>query len=159
MLGALQFDVSPIGPVPLATLPRLPSGQELAIETRGLVGRESVGLGGRLWPSAAAMCRWLRSSGVQGQHVLELGCGTGAVGLYAAALGASSVTLTDGGSESLLNMVQANVERNRALVDLTRIKIAQFEWGCATDFSVLCFVWCSNTVCHSSSSQPSFGMV
>jgi hypothetical protein len=45
--------------------------------------------------------------------VLELGSGTGAVGLYAAALGASRVVLTDGGPPALLELLAANVDANR----------------------------------------------
>ena len=39
--------------------------------------------------------------------------GTGAVGLYAAALGASRVVLTDGGPPALLELLAANVDANR----------------------------------------------
>ena len=60
-------------------------------------------IGGEVWPAAAAMCAWLanHTAEVQGRRVLELGSGTGACGLYAAALGASRVLLTDGGSAAL----------------------------------------------------------
>ena len=47
--------------------------------------------GARVWPCAAALCRWLAQHADAfkgGARVLELGSGTGAVGVYAAALGA-----------------------------------------------------------------------
>ena len=76
--------------VEVATLPPLPDGRALAIESAKIV---DAGTGGKLWLSAAVLCRWLSSHPdvVRGADVLELGCGTGAVGLYAAALGASRV--------------------------------------------------------------------
>ena len=46
---------------------------------------------------AARVCqRCGAAAGVKNSHVLELGCGTGAAGLFAAALGAQRVLLTDG---------------------------------------------------------------
>ena len=50
-----------------------------------------------VWPSALVMCDYLKRNPeiVKGKRVLELGSGTGIVGLYAAKLGAKHVTLTD----------------------------------------------------------------
>lgn len=45
----------------------------------------------------------------------QLGCGTGAVGIFAAALGARKVTLTDGGPPALLSLASANAKANEAL--------------------------------------------
>ena len=92
----------------MASLPPLPTGERLKIASPGL----GIGLGGRLWPSASLLCRWLRDVDLRGQHVLELGAGCGAVGIYAAALGAESVLLTDGGGDALLGTAAANVRRN-----------------------------------------------
>ena len=50
----------------------------------------------------------IADSCVAGQRVLELGCGTGAVGCAAAVLGAGSVTLTD--LPVLLPLVRQNIE-------------------------------------------------
>ena len=51
---------------------------------------DTLSVGGRLWPSAAALCRWMRGeASLRGARVLELGCGTGACGLYAAHCGAA----------------------------------------------------------------------
>ena len=91
-------------------LPLLPSGEHLTLEAPGWT--RGIGTGGRVWPASAALCRYLaRTGAVRGKAVLELGCGTGATGLTcAAALNASSVLLTEGGSEGLLQLARRNVE-------------------------------------------------
>ena len=121
----MRFDTTPIAPTPRASLPPLPSGALLTIETPGL----SAGLGGRLWPSAAALSRWLRANvdDVAASHVLELGCGCGAIGIYAAACGAASVLLTDG-DDDLLQVAAANVQRNRRLVG-NRCTVRAHRWS------------------------------
>ena len=51
--------------------------------------------GGSVWESGEALARLLVTEGssrVVGRRVLELGCGTGLVGLAAAAAGAGAVT-------------------------------------------------------------------
>ena len=68
---------------------------------------DTLSVGGRLWPSAAALCRWMRGeASLRGARVLEIGCGTGACGLYAAHCGATEVLLTDG-SETLQPLIDA----------------------------------------------------
>lgn len=77
----------------------------------------ACGVGGEVWPAASALCEWLgnHSAEVCGSRILELGSGTGACGLYAAALGAASVQLTDGGPVELISLARANILRNRHL--------------------------------------------
>lgn len=56
------------------------------------------GCGGITWPSGQVLSKYLVSRGsrsLQNRHVLELGSGTGLVGLIAAQLGPSKVTITD----------------------------------------------------------------
>ena len=66
--------------------------------------------------------------------MLELGSGTGAVGLYAAALGASRVVLTDGGPPALLELLAANVDANRPLLpEAACLEVAQLQWGTDAD--------------------------
>ena len=92
-----------------------------------------LGIGGEVWPAAAALCSWLNDNAesVCGATVLELGCGTGACGLHAAALGAAHVTLTDGGSEDLLSLARANVAANREHFGArTKVEVQRLTWQC-----------------------------
>ena len=105
--------VVPAAPLIHRALPKLPGGAQLALE---LTSEDAAGSGHRVWPAATALCRWMsgRADEFSGARVLELGCGTGAVGLYAAALGARSVLLTDGGPPAIRSLAQRNIERNAA---------------------------------------------
>ena len=81
------------------------------------------------------LCRWQRrhADELRGARVLELGCGTGAVGLYAAALGARRVVLTDGGPDALLELARANAAaaRDAALwrAGETAVEVVRHGWG------------------------------
>ena len=107
----------------------------LDLEAPGWSG--GYGTGGKVWSSAAVLTRWLGANapalGLEGASVLELGSGTGAVGLAAAAMGATRVVLTDGGSESLLKLAKDNAARNRApggAIDPScDIRVARYRWG------------------------------
>ena len=71
-------------------------------------------LGTELWPAARALVALLeerRTALASAAQVLELGAGTGACGLAAAALGAWRVLLTD--KPVLLPLMRANVAANR----------------------------------------------
>ena len=107
----------------------------LDLEAPGWSG--GYGTGGKVWSSAAVLTRWLGANapalGLEGASVLELGSGTGAVGLAAAAMGATRVVLTDGGSESLLKLAKDNAARNRApggsIDPSCDIRVARYRWG------------------------------
>ena len=111
-------------------LPPLPNADELFLRTLPADGGSCFGTGGRVWQSARALCIWLRQHMKPGARVLDLGCGTGAVGLYCAALGASHAVLTDE-REELLALARHNWRCNmhvgtmqRATVDIHRLR-----WG------------------------------
>ena len=109
-------------------LPLLPSGESLKLDAPGWT--RGIGTGGRVWPASAALCRYLARTGiVRGKAILELGCGTGATGLTcAAALNASSVILTEGGSEGLLQLARRNVAANRRLLPC-EVDVQRHGWG------------------------------
>lgn len=76
-------------------LPLLPNGAALKL------AQAEGSLGGKIWPSAVALCQYLASNDSavitpprEDTQCVELGSGTGSVGLYAAALG-YPVTLTE----------------------------------------------------------------
>ena len=119
-------------------LPKLPCGDDLQLKVAQGV------LGGAVWPSAIALSNylsdhqstWLKSSN---PVAAELGSGTGAVGLFAAALGAR-VVLTDvgpltaqgyGGTSRLLHLLRENVRANRALLgeNAEGCFVAELDWA------------------------------
>ena len=120
----------PSGQAFFRSLPPLPNGKMLSLAL-GSLGECDTG--GRLWPGALLMCRWLSSENLDDIHVLELGSGTGAVGLYAAALGAPHVTLTDG-QEAVLKLAQTNADANHGRGLWTRdttVEVLSLPWGSA----------------------------
>ena len=117
-------------------LPKLPSGATLNLESPGwgANSREwggKLSTGGRVWPGAAAMCQLLLTlqPDVKNSHVLELGCGTGAAGLFAAALGAQRVLLTDGQAPET-QLAALNARRHAELLAAgARVDARQYRWG------------------------------
>ena len=118
-------------------MPTLPSGQCLELREDANIYDSSydlladaISVGGSLWPSAAMLCRYLRDMpNIRGSSVMELGSGTGACGIYSAALGASRVLLTDG-SSALQTLQLANVGANEHLFDKsTLVSTAHYLWG------------------------------
>ncbi|EPS95878.1 hypothetical protein FOMPIDRAFT_1032670 [Fomitopsis schrenkii] len=84
----------------------------------------SPGCGGTAWPAGEVLSRYIaRRGSLEGQTVLELGSGTGLVGLVAGKLGAE-VWITD--QAPLLLIMRRNVEMN----DLSsRVHVTELDWG------------------------------
>ena len=133
-------------------LPKLPSGGQIALE---LGSMEDAGSGSTVWPAAAAFCRWLteKSDEICGSRVLELGSGTGGVGIFAAGLGAKRVLLTDGGPPGVRSLAERNIELNRDHFaadtsigvekllwgDGEALPEGRFDWAIGSDVSYHCF--------------------
>ncbi|RLV98309.1 hypothetical protein DV515_00010966, partial [Chloebia gouldiae] len=77
--------------------------------------RAAGGVGCVVWDAALVLAKFLETGAcpLARRRVLELGAGTGAVGIMAAALGAN-VTVTD--LEELQELLMVNIENNKHLV-------------------------------------------
>ncbi|XP_075283368.1 protein N-lysine methyltransferase METTL21D isoform X1 [Opisthocomus hoazin] len=102
------------------------------LERRGgpalrLQQREAGGVGCVVWDAALVLAKFLETGAcpLASRHVLELGAGTGAVGIMAATLGAD-VTVTD--LEELQELLAANIESNRHLVT-GAVRAQVLKWG------------------------------
>ncbi len=95
-----------------------------------LLGEETgLGTGASLWPSAIVTIKYLEkrfSNGMWGTRVLELGCGTGAVGLACAKFGAQ-VVLTE--QEQLAPLIKTNIELVLDQNDAKRVSHQPFDWA------------------------------
>ncbi|KAJ7095091.1 putative methyltransferase-domain-containing protein [Mycena belliarum] len=94
--------------------------------TIDLILDAAPGCGGVAWPAGEVLAQYLVKQGLdslQGKKVLELGSGTGLVGLVAAMLG-GTVCLTD--QAPLLDIMRENVEKNK-LSELC--VVAELNWG------------------------------
>lgn len=97
------------------------------------------GTGGVVWTGGIALAKCLEHWGdsmIRGKRVLELGAGSGLVGLVARCLGAKRVVLTD--LPDVLPIIRANVEHNRDTVSQycaddgakgAGIRISPLIWG------------------------------
>ena len=111
--------------------------------------------GANVWGSGLALVDFLERHseqlGLRGAAVLELGSGTGLVGMSAAALGARSVTLSDRVSLRnvcshgpdgelliappvrdcyLLDTLERNADENRQRLHPCELRVVELEWGC-----------------------------
>lgn len=110
----------------VSLLPPLPSGERLEITTA-----IAAGVGGRVWESASVLCDHLASAeNLKGKSIIELGAGTGAVGLFARGLGASRCLLTDG-HDQMVDLIERNIERNGAILPSTStaVQACELQWG------------------------------
>ena len=131
--GVVYYNQVRIPPLPSGDWLRLRDGLSLLEEQTDATTRtgDLASVGGTVWPAAASLCAWLREHAVDvaGASVLELGSGTGACGLYAAALGATRVVLTDG-REGLRPLQEDNIRRNAPLMRAgTLVTSETLAWG------------------------------
>lgn len=138
--------------VPASMLPPLPSGRVLKLFTSPNSGL----LGARVWPAAYSLCSYLlenrQSFDLRNAKCVELGSGTGAVGLFAAALGAnvvltdcrpppnSAMYTTDGtsslpeeGCDGILQLLEENVDINKDIFPNFIPLVMELDWTNPTD--------------------------
>jgi len=107
------------------------AGRTLRVEQRLDSERVGMDTGGYIWDAAIALCKYVERrfgpNGLRGHRVLELGAGTGLVGLCCAALGAD-VTITDVGS--VLELAGRNCQANAAVLEgVGSIRVCEYWWG------------------------------
>uniref|UniRef100_A0A1A7XHI9 Protein N-lysine methyltransferase METTL21A n=2 Tax=Iconisemion striatum TaxID=60296 RepID=A0A1A7XHI9_9TELE len=88
---------------------------------------KKLGVAAVVWDAAVVMCVYLEMGKVElkGKRVIELGAGTGLVGIVAALLG-GLVTITD--REPALDFLSANVKANLA-PDSKSVVVSELTWG------------------------------
>jgi len=88
------------------------------------------GTGGKVWASSKVLSKYLlleeADEANENENIIELGCGTGYLGISAAkALRSRSLTLTDGGTEALLKLCEENARQN----GIENVAACKLEWG------------------------------
>jgi predicted nicotinamide N-methyase len=94
----------------------------------------------QVWPAAVVLMKYLErrfgANGMQGKRVIDIGSGTGVVGLAAAILGAE-VILSD--QEQILFLAEQNVatcKKDYEGQELS-VSVAKYDWGNEVDISAL----------------------
>uniref|UniRef100_A0A4W3J6W0 Uncharacterized protein n=1 Tax=Callorhinchus milii TaxID=7868 RepID=A0A4W3J6W0_CALMI len=88
----------------------------------------SQGVSGIIWNAGVVLCNYFEKEAIRfsGKKVIELGSGTGLVGILAALLG-GEVTLTD--QAYALPQIEVNVAANIPPSDVRRSTISALSWG------------------------------
>eukprot|EP00794_Sanderia_malayensis_P012015 gene12015-13255_t len=90
-----------------------------------------------IWDAAICLAKYIdghnfkKKNSLFGRHVIELGAGTGIVGLVAATQGAH-VTITD--LEDFVPLMQKNIEHNKNRLRSCNVNAKTLKWG--TDFKI-----------------------
>uniref|UniRef100_A0A1A8I894 Protein N-lysine methyltransferase METTL21A n=1 Tax=Nothobranchius kuhntae TaxID=321403 RepID=A0A1A8I894_NOTKU len=92
---------------------------------------KKLGVAAVVWDAAVVMCVYLEMGKVdlKGKRIIELGAGTGLVGIVAALLG-GLVTITD--REPALDFLSANVKANLS-PDSQELVVSELTWGVGLD--------------------------
>lgn len=91
------------------------------------------GVGGSIWDAALQLYRSVEATGkrghLRGKRVVDLGSGTGILGLLAACYGAAEVQLTD--RQEVLELLRLNVKLNSELLERTGsvVLCTELEWN------------------------------
>ncbi|XP_053142573.1 protein N-lysine methyltransferase METTL21A [Hemicordylus capensis] len=89
---------------------------------------KQLGVAAVVWDAAVVLCSFLEMGGIdlQGRLVIELGAGTGLLGIVAALLGAH-VTITD--RKAALELLELNVQANLPADLQPRATVKELTWG------------------------------
>lgn len=89
---------------------------------------KKLGVAAVVWDAAVVMCMYMELGRVElkGKSVIELGAGTGLVGIVAALIGAK-VTITD--RQPALNSLSANIKSNLPPALLESATVSELTWG------------------------------
>eukprot|EP00300_Choanocystis_sp_HF-7_P001891 c11501_g1_i2.p2 GENE.c11501_g1_i2~~c11501_g1_i2.p2 ORF type:complete len:255 (-),score=53.80 c11501_g1_i2:259-963(-) len=118
----------------------------VAGETLKIVEDDNGGVATLVWQAVMLQCRYFERAGTAfaGKRVVELGSGTGFVGIYIAKRGAAHVYLTDIDAPKVLTVLEENTAANGVQAQTT---VASLDWrsreDCAkitgpTDIIVVC---------------------
>ncbi|XP_067847972.1 EEF1A lysine methyltransferase 3-like [Heptranchias perlo] len=88
----------------------------------------NLGVSAYVWEAGIALCRYFEKEKISftGRKVIELGSGTGIVGILAALRG-GNVTITD--KPTILKQINSNVSTNIPTVCRHRLKVRPLTWG------------------------------
>ncbi|XP_007888783.1 protein N-lysine methyltransferase METTL21A [Callorhinchus milii] len=89
---------------------------------------KQLGVAAVVWDAAVVLCMYLELGAFQlgDRNVIELGAGTGLVGIVATLLGAK-VTITD--RDVALKFLESNVQENLSSDVLPRAQVKELNWG------------------------------
>ena len=115
---------------------------------------DSIDSGARIWDSGRALSSWIAKELEPGKCVLELGAGTGIVGLTAAAKGAKSVILTD--QPEMVPLLEQNIASNDLSVNTKAVPLL---WGCDQEETISSLAEASSTMDGASTETPFFDVI
>ncbi|XP_051869422.1 EEF1A lysine methyltransferase 3-like [Pristis pectinata] len=89
---------------------------------------DNMGVSAYVWEAGIALCRYFEKEDINftGKKVIELGSGTGTVGILATLLG-GEVTMTD--KPNILKQIENNVSINIPSACRHRVKVRALTWG------------------------------
>ena len=115
---------------------------------------DTIDSGAKIWDSGRALSSWIVKELEPGKRVLELGAGTGIVGLTAAAKGAKSVILTD--QPEMMPLLEQNIASNDLSVNAKAVPLL---WGCDQEETISCLIDSASSIDDASKQTPIFDVI
>lgn len=114
---------------------------------------DTIDSGAKIWDSGRALSSWIANL-EPGKRVLELGAGTGIVGLTAAAKGAKSVILTD--QPEMMPLLEQNIASNDLSVNAKAVPLL---WGCDQEETISSLIEAASSIDDASKQTPIFDVI